>query len=830
MIGERIESVKWKMGRGMDEKKTNLLVFFIIFAFLLSYFTPELILKDTTIAGGDTSSQYIYADYMKNYLLPHGKVSGWFPGAYAGFPVFQFYFFPPFLLAALMGYLIPLKVAFKIVTILGIFSLPITAFFAMKFMRFGFPAPITAAVFTLPFLFMEANSMWGGNIPSTLAGEFSYSISLSLVVLFIGLLYRNIEEKKGYNVAALLLSLVVLTHVYTALFAVLSSSFFLLTRNREKLVGNVKSLAWVFLVSFLLVGFWVLPLVGGLAYTTPYADAWEIDDITDVFPQIFYPFYIFAIPGIYWSLRRRENGIESGIFFICYSILTAFVLFVLAPKLGIVNIRFIPFIQLLILLISAYGFAELVKGLKGRWMIPLIVITATIMWVNHNVTFIPAWIEWNYEGFENKPLWGAYSDVNGFLKGDENDPRVVYEHSALHNSAGSTRAFESLPLFSGRSTLEGLYMQSSITAPFVFLIQSEISEVGSCPFRPWPCSRFNSTRAARHLEMFNVREVIAVSGKVKAALKKDKNYRLVASFPPYEIYELLINRDRCVVVPEYEPVLFETGHWKEDSYLWFLRFEDVPLVFNAPGKEALLDKWDNKLKTSDLDDIPRVPLTGNCSVNSTLRNEEIIIKTDCVGKPHIVRVSYSPDWKVEGASGIYLVSPSFMLIYPEREDVRLYYGRTVFDYLGLIFSLTGVFLLLSKERLRRKFDRIIDANFRYLIVISIFVAGAVFMSHSLSSEKWNREAFIAEVGVSMENYGICDRIKSQEIRDRCFRDVAVATGDYNLCDVRVKSLKIKDECFKEVGIRTDDYNLCAVKIADETLKKECYDAIAAKGS
>ena len=56
------------------------------------------------------------------------------------------------------------------------------------------------------------------------------------------------------------------------------------------------------------------------------------------------------------------------------------------------------------------------------------------------------------------------------------------------------RAFENLPLFSGRSTLEGLYMQGSPTAPFVFYIQSEVSTTPSCPFPDWGCARFNLDR------------------------------------------------------------------------------------------------------------------------------------------------------------------------------------------------------------------------------------------------------------------------------------------------------------------------------------------------
>ncbi|MEE8403444.1 MAG: 6-pyruvoyl-tetrahydropterin synthase-related protein, partial [Candidatus Hydrothermarchaeaceae archaeon] len=603
-------------------EKINVIVLFVIFAFLLGYFEPGLILTETTVAGGDTASHHAYAEYMKDYLLPHGKFSGWYPGAYAGFPVFVFYFFPPFMLAALMGHVIPLEIALKIVTVLGIFSLPVTTFLSMRFMRFRSPMPVIAAVFTLPFLFMEANSMWGGNIPSTLAGEFSYSISLSLAVLFVGLLYRRLEDNRGYLAPALLLFFVTLTHVYTTLFVVLCSVFFLLTRDRERFTGNFTFLFWVYLIPFLLAGFWTLPLVANMGYTTPYALVWDIKGIGEIFPPILYPFYLFAIFGLYSSWRHREKRI----FFIAYSILTAFALYLVAPKLGIVDIRFLPFIQLFILFISAYGFVEVTKGLKGQKLLPLIAIVATIMWVNSNVTYIHGWIEWNYEGFENKPLWGAYSGVNEFLRGDVGDPRVVFEHSPLHNSAGSTRAFESLPLFSGRSTLEGLYMQSSPTAPFVFLIQSEISKVASCPFPQWPCARLNTTAAARHMEAFNVGQVVAVSKEAKMALKSDANYKLAASFPPYEIYDLVTNEGRYVFVPEYEPVRLDTEHFIEDAYLWFIS-KDVPLVFDLDG--------DLELKANSLDEVPEVRIDAECSIQEVVKNEEVRIKTDCVGKPHI---------------------------------------------------------------------------------------------------------------------------------------------------------------------------------------------------
>jgi uncharacterized membrane protein len=215
------------------EKTTNIVILLSIFLFLLNYFKPNLMTSVTITSGGDTASHYYPAKYMKDYLLPNLKLMGWCPGWYAGFPIFQFYFTLPFLLIVLMSYIIPLQIAFKLVTVLGIFLLPVTTFFSMKLMKFKFPTPIIAAILTLPFLFMEANSMWGGNIPSTLAGEFSYSISLSLTVLFFGLLYRGLEENKFMLSNSVLFALISLTHIYTMLFAGFTSAFLLYKVNKR---------------------------------------------------------------------------------------------------------------------------------------------------------------------------------------------------------------------------------------------------------------------------------------------------------------------------------------------------------------------------------------------------------------------------------------------------------------------------------------------------------------------------------------------------------------------------------------------------------------------
>jgi hypothetical protein len=75
-------------------------------------------------------------------------------------------------------------VAFKLVTVAGTFLLPLTTALALRGLGYASPVPALGAVASLIFLFNEGNSMWGGNIPSTLAGEFAHSLGFASAVLF----------------------------------------------------------------------------------------------------------------------------------------------------------------------------------------------------------------------------------------------------------------------------------------------------------------------------------------------------------------------------------------------------------------------------------------------------------------------------------------------------------------------------------------------------------------------------------------------------------------------------------------------------------------------
>jgi len=67
----------------------------------------------------------------------------------------------------------------------------------------------------------------------------------------------------------------------------------------------------------------------------------------------------------------------------------------------------------------------------------------------------------------------------------------------------------------------------------------------------------------------------------------------------------------------------------------------------------------------------------------------IRFRTTGIGLPHIIKWCYFPNWQVRGASRVYMATPAFMAVYPEQEEVELYYGRTPADNVGRALTALG---------------------------------------------------------------------------------------------------------------------------------------------
>ncbi len=212
--------------------------------FVFMQLGPSKVLANNTPAGGDMGAHVWGPAYLRDHLLPSGRLSGWTPDWYAGFPAYTFYMVIPSLAIALLSYVIPYGIAFKLVAISGVLSLPVAAWAFGRLSRLPFPAPPMLAVAATAFLFDRSFSIYGGNIASTLAGEFAFSISLTFAVLYLGLLARGLETGKYRAWAAVLLALTALCHLIPLFFALAGTLVWLALQCNW---GRVRLWMWAFM-------------------------------------------------------------------------------------------------------------------------------------------------------------------------------------------------------------------------------------------------------------------------------------------------------------------------------------------------------------------------------------------------------------------------------------------------------------------------------------------------------------------------------------------------------------------------------------------------------
>src|SRR5436305_4506706 len=230
---------------------------------------PDLLFRNTLPAGGDMGAHVWGPNYLRDRLLTDGRITGWAPDWYAGFPFLTFYFPLPTLVIALVSFVIPYDIAFKLVSVSGLVGLPVAAYLFGRLSRMRFPGPVLLAVAMVPFVFDTHWTIYGGNVASTLAGEFSFTISLCFGLVFLGMLARGLDTGKGRALTAALLAATALSHVLpTSFVRVADLAFYVIDPlRRPRGRARFKFMATVLPVGLLLTGFWLIPVL----FRTPYA-------------------------------------------------------------------------------------------------------------------------------------------------------------------------------------------------------------------------------------------------------------------------------------------------------------------------------------------------------------------------------------------------------------------------------------------------------------------------------------------------------------------------------------------------------------------------------
>jgi hypothetical protein len=735
---------------------------------------PWWIVSSTTPTGGDMGAHVLGPAFLRDTLLPEGRILGWSNDWFAGFPAFYFYFPLPSLTIVLFDLILPYGVAFKVVTVMGLLATPPAAYFLARSMRLGKHISLVAAGAGVVFAFFESYSIYGGNVASTLAGEFAYSWSFALSLLYLGLLIRAVRDDRKYlKWAALALAATALSHVLTTIVVIFASLFVLPWRK-----GFWRTLAiWVW--GFAIAAFWALPLIARIGFSSDMSwtplSRWE-----EIFPVELWLLLPLAIPGAVWISRRTSRAaplLAATILPVLYFPLPHIMPELLPAVFGgerwkLWNGRLLPYWYFGVAFFAAVGVGAAVIWLSRRlpsrvsthwprglillvtvvacaliidstefpaWVwVPVAIagaflIWATFMWEStlstrtfltgatvvlvvlgalSGVTFVDGWAKWNYEGYESKEAWPEYEALMTEL--DALPPgRVHWEANSELNQYGTPMSPMLIPYWTEGShpSMEGLFFESSLTTPFHFINSSEMSEKPSNPIPGLKYHTGEMERGLRHLELFGVDYYVSFTPEATERADGIPEMTKLTTTGPFTIYQL--PETELVEVATTLPSVYEVPeHGLLDSLTGSATVtgsdgQELPSFFDLAldwyEDIANIDRWvvtDGPAewpRIESLDQRPTMALDTPADAVSDIEvdNHRISFTTAAVGVPHLIKVSYFPNWTAQGADGPWRATPSLMVVVPTSEQVVLEFQDTWAETGGKIGSLVGVVALIG---------------------------------------------------------------------------------------------------------------------------------------
>ncbi len=739
----------------------------VVFAVL----NPQLIFAANTPTGGDMGAHVYGPAYLRDVLLPSGRILGWSNDWFAGFPAFYFYFPLPSLVIVALDLLLPYGVAFKLVAVAGLLALPPASYFLARSLRFGKGVAMVAAGAATAFTFMESYSIYGGNVASTLAGEFAYGWSFALGFVYLGLLIRAVRDDRRFVPwAAAVLGLTVLSHILTTVVLAFASVTVLLWRR------SLRPAAIVGLWGFAVAAFWALPLAARIGFTSDMAwtplSRWE-----EVFPIELWLLLPAAIGGVLWAGRRTNRILPlvaatllPVIYFPLPNILPDLLPGVFADqRWKLWNGRLLPYWYFGVSFFAAIGVGALAAALarrlperisahwpravalvgvgvavglthsaladvEGLGWVPYAVgaggtalVALTLLWrgrpSSHSVvvgtaaaalifgglagvTFVDGWSRWNFEGYEAKAPFPEYralmETVEGLPPG-----RIQWEANRELDKYGTPMSLMLFPYWTGpdHPSMEGLFFESSLTTPFHFLNAAEMSRQPSNPIPGLTYHTFDFDRGVTHLGIYGVRYYVAYTDDAKAAADEHPDLVKIAEVPPFAIYRL--PPTDLVEVATRLPAVFQPS-WSDVFALGAEGADAGPTDFGDFALEwyddtSLVDQWvtadgpESWPRVSSIEDLPRVPLEPPPGAVSDVVVDEqrISFHTTAVGFPHLVKVSYFPNWVAKGAEGPWRATPSLMVVVPTDSDVVLEFQNGWPENLGTIFTILAVLAFVA---------------------------------------------------------------------------------------------------------------------------------------
>ena len=718
--------------------KNNLFIKVALGSLLLIFLRIELVFSDLLPTGGDMGAHIVPTKFFVTELFNNFKLSGWSHDWFAGYPVYYFYFPLPPIITSLLSFLFPFSISFKTMVLISQVLLVISIEMLMRknskeFSFYGFGVGLL-------YLLTESFTIFGGNLASSLAGQYSFTYSIAFANFSIFYLLKS-NHRYSTEIASLLIGLSVLSHLIPFMIYLPIFAYYFLKSNAKITIKIAAFLFFLFIaMRFSISLFLNLEFTTNMTYT-PYTQ------LSDLVKSDVLPFAIGAI--IYVILSSSRTTLKALAGFELYLVSISIFLFFYGPESALWNGRIVPFFNLGIIILFFnllhFDIKNLTKKIQGKY--PLIVfilsINSYLMYLYYSkwgntystttisinliillmflisinseksliyttlvsltfgtLSYLPHWLNWNFSGYESKNNW---SDITTLYEGlDTLEPgRIMWEPNSDLNKYGTPMVLMTIPMFTDHQSVEGLYFDSSITTPFHFLTVSGLAERPSNPVGGLTYINGEFDKGFRLMEELGVDYFIAYTSSIKDKANESENFNFLFSNEVFNVYSL---NTKKVELVEDSLHIFESPDFYDRLKNAVLRdgseqsfFEAAYKSFKEELNHKIIENYDESLavrseKNTDL-------LISDLNI----QNDLITFKTNKPNQLHLIKVSYFPNWKIKNGYGPFRISPSFMAVIPKDEFVEIKFeSSNVEKALNLlsILSLFGALLITYKYKKR----------------------------------------------------------------------------------------------------------------------------------
>ena len=698
---------------------------------LVLFLRVDLVFENNTPTGGDMGAHIVAIDTFIKDFMPNFQINGWSNDWFGGYPLYYFYFPLPAIITFFLNLIFPFGIAFKIMVVSSII---LVVYSIEKLMRkTSNQISIYGASAGLFFVFTESFTIYGGNLASTLAGQFSFGYSLAFANLSIFYLLKS-NNNFRFPISSIFLASCLLSHlipfiIYSPIYA-----FYWLSRKQN---FNQKILSISIFLA--LVSRWSASLIMNLEYTTnmSYTPFSRIEDLIkkDILP------IIFILIGL--LITKHKNLIKNKTLnlFELYLIFSSILLYFFVPEGALWNGRLVPFFNLGIILLffkAVEIFIEDIylyqQGLNvltvlffggtiyclyifyEKWSanqsylnvyVPIILLIIIFAIINLNnvviqlnmlivsiifstISFLPHWLNWNFTGYEGKNDWNQiqslYSKLENLKPG-----RIMWEPNSDMNKYGTPMTLMTLPYFTKHTSMEGLYFDSSITTPFHFISVSGLAKRPSNPVGGLSYINNKFDQGVDYLYDLGIDYFISYTEEIESKAMSSDRLNFLFSSEPFSVFEVssskveLINQDIEVFskVNKQEGILSSVfrdtniTNFFEKAYENFDELDKKRIV-EVSNKILIQPSNNNNLEVTDI----------------RITNRKISFFTNNPGELHLIKVSYFPNWSISNGLGPFRTSPSFMSVIPNQEYVEINFVKTSLEKNSFYFSIFSLLLSL----------------------------------------------------------------------------------------------------------------------------------------